>query len=406
MPVFFVFAIAFTAFILDGVVLWSLIGIEAAVYAGCCLAAYRWPELITPMSGASEMWDSVYSLVAAGGTLAVAFHLLLHTYERERRELARMSQRLAESYEAKSRFLALAAHELNTPLALIQLQAEEGLAGVAPPDPSVHGRDGGPGDAGRDGAVARRGGVGGGRVGGGRVGCGLESDGSQPGDCDSPRGIMADGGWRYGNGSPGGGPRVGRNLEVIAAETARLGRLIGELLDLARIEDGRMAFEIKPESLGALIQDTLTAYGPLAAAAKATIGLGRDAPNPVVLADRGRIAQVLVNLLANAVRHTPGGSITVDVHLVGERAEISVTDTGEGMTAETLAGLFSTAPAVPRLGSERGAGLGLGLAISHHIVTHHGGQMRAESVLGRGTTVTFSLPLVVSELSGAASGRR
>jgi signal transduction histidine kinase len=325
MPVFFVFAIAFTAFLLDGALLWVLAGVEAAVYTACCLLAFYRPSLVKEVGAAAAMWDSIYALVAAGASLAVAFHLLLRIYERARDQLARRNRQLAESYQAKSRFLALAAHELNTPLALIQLQAEEALA------------------KGRDTAQTA--------------------------------------------------PQIRHNMEVIAAETARLGRLIDELLDLARIEEGGMTFDIRPEPLGAMIQNTLTAYAPLAAAARVTIVIGRDGPNPIVLADRGRIAQVLVNLLANAVRHAPRGTILVDVAIRGDKAEVSVTDTGEGMPPETLAGLFRAAPA-PTLKAARGDGLGLGLVISQHIIEQHGGDMRAESVLGEGTKVSFTLPLV------------
>jgi hypothetical protein len=123
MPAFFVFAIAFTAFILEGALLWSLVGLEVVVYTVCCVTAFQRPGWVRPVTGAAAMWDSVYALVAAGVTLAVAFHVLLRVYERAQRQLAR-------SNESKSRFLASTAHELNTPLALVQLHAEEALAGA------------------------------------------------------------------------------------------------------------------------------------------------------------------------------------------------------------------------------------------------------------------------------------
>ncbi|MDR1118165.1 MAG: HAMP domain-containing histidine kinase, partial [Bifidobacteriaceae bacterium] len=318
MPAFFVFAIAFTAFMLDGAPLWILVGLEVAVYTACCLAAQYRPAWVTPLAGRAAMWDSIYSVVAAGVTLAAVFHALLRVYGRARAQLGRRNAQLAASAEAKSRFLATAAHELNTPLALIQLHAEETLSDAVRPlranlPVPGNGAAGVAAGGAADLAVGGAADITGGRE--ADVAAGSAAD-VAAGEAD-----CAEGGER----AEGG--QLRHNLEVIAAEAARLGRLVDELLDLARIEDGRMAFDIRPEPLGALIQDTLAAYLPLAAAAGATIAVGRDAPNPVVLADRGRIAQVLVNLLANAVRHAPGGTVSVDVAADSAHAEVSVADT-------------------------------------------------------------------------------
>ncbi|PZQ38964.1 MAG: hypothetical protein DI570_31155 [Phenylobacterium zucineum] len=116
---------------------------------------------------------------------------------------------------------------------------------------------------------------------------------------------------------------------------------------------------------------------------------------PVVLADRERITQVLVNLLSNASRHTHDGTISVAVTERGGLAQVSVSDTGEGIAPDVLAQL-GRQPVRSRLEGVRSAkdtGLGVGLLISREIVVAHGGELSFESTLGAGTTVRMTLPL-------------
>jgi signal transduction histidine kinase len=151
--------------------------------------------------------------------------------------------------------------------------------------------------------------------------------------------------------------------------------------------------------------------GELATAAVATfaqradslgVALAVDAPVPVVLdADRDQLTQVLVNLLDNALRHTPsGGRVTVTVTREDAEAVIRVRDTGVGIPFADLPRVFERFYVVDRSRSREHTGTGLGLAIAKHLVEAQGGTIRAESVYGQGATFTVRLP---SEKPAAAS---
>ena len=266
-------------------------------------------------------------LLIAGGVLSVALRVLLRQHEGIRVLLAHQNQQLSQIDRAKTDFLAIVAHELNTPLAAIRTHAEEAERHLATGEP------------------------------------------------------------------------VTRELSVIDSEAERLSRLVGQLLDVARIADGRLNIELRPEYLATIVQQTLRAFMPLCTRAGTTLELSRGSASPVVLADRERVAQVLVNLLANAVRHTRAGVITVGIAETNGFAEVSVRDTGEGMAPEVVDRLFEPSPLHPSggLNSARDAGLGLGLQISQHIVEAHGGTLTVTSAVGVGTTVTCSFPLAPAE---------
>ena len=175
----------------------------------------------------------------------------------------------------------------------------------------------------------------------------------------------------------------------------RLGRLVRQLLDIDRINEDRLDLDLREENLGAIVQQTLRAYQPLCARTRNSLELARGSASPMVMADRERVAQVLVNLLSNAARHTSDGVITVAVRERGRFAEVSVTDTGEGIPAELLTELASrTGPG--RNGGVRSArdtGIGLGLTISRSLVSAHGGELTLTSELGVGTTARCAFPL-------------
>jgi len=124
---------------------------------------------------------------------------------------------------------------------------------------------------------------------------------------------------------------------------------------------------------------------------RVTLGVELDPDLPVIVADRGRILQLLGNLLGNALKFTPaGGRVRIGAEQVGDEARISVADTGAGIPPEDLPHLFDR---YWQARSSRRAGAGLGLAIARGIVEAHGGRIRAESEVGVGTTFTVTLPL-------------
>ena len=114
---------------------------------------------------------------------------------------------------------------------------------------------------------------------------------------------------------------------------------------------------------------------------------------PVVSADERRLSQVLRNLLANALRHTATGTVTVRLEQVGATARVAVADTGEGIPPQDLPHIFERFYRADAARAANTGGAGLGLAISRTIVEDHAGEMFAESVVGHGATVGFMLPL-------------
>jgi len=176
----------------------------------------------------------------------------------------------------------------------------------------------------------------------------------------------------------------------IARYAARMGRLIGDLVDIASIDAGKLAVSPTAGNLAALVAEAADAFE--AAAAFKGIALESRivaAPLPASF-DHDRMLQVLGNLISNSLKHTPeGGTIT----LVGERdggdVRLTVDDTGSGIPAEALASVFERFYQVG--GSERG-GLGLGLYISRCLVHAHGGSIQAESKAGTGTRMCVRLP--------------
>lgn len=197
-----------------------------------------------------------------------------------------------------------------------------------------------------------------------------------------------------------GDPETMRSMRLIASEADRLGLLVSQVLDVTRIDENRMRLEIRPCSLAGMIQDTLSAYYPVFSKNNNRLTIARSPADPIALCDSARVSQVLVNLISNAARHTRDGSIEVSFAETEAFAQVTVSDTGDGISPEGMSRLFeryqtadnATAPS-------REAGTGLGLYISKHIVEAHGGSIEVESKPGEGTAVRFTLPLLKSSLS-------
>ena len=186
-------------------------------------------------------------------------------------------------------------------------------------------------------------------------------------------------------------------------ETRLLSRLVDDLRELAQAEAGQLSFNLRPTDVGEVLQSTVANFEP-AAEAKAIDLAAKVADRlPLVTADPDRLAQVLRNLLINALRHTPkGGQVTVSAAAVGGAVEIAVADNGEGIAPEDLPHVFdrfyrddrSRSRAEGSAGLALRPGSGLGLAIVRAIVEAHGGQVRAASDgTGQGSTFSFTLPV-------------
>jgi signal transduction histidine kinase len=186
-------------------------------------------------------------------------------------------------------------------------------------------------------------------------------------------------------------------LQVMLAQSERLGRLVDQLLDLSRIESGELRLNRSPVPLHPLVREVLSEIE----VARADRGVRmRDAvPDdlPPVLVDPERVHQVLFNLLDNAVRYTPaGGEVTVSAHSAAGGCEIAVRDTGPGIAPEHLPRLFERFYRADAARSRGDGGTGIGLAIARSVVEAHGGRIRAESRVGQGSVFTFDLPVAAA----------
>jgi signal transduction histidine kinase len=177
------------------------------------------------------------------------------------------------------------------------------------------------------------------------------------------------------------------HLAPILDATETLDRLVEDLRTLVLTDTGSLVLHREPTDLGALATDTVESFRTQADAAHVTLSSDIASNLEPVDLDPARIRSVLGNLLSNAIRHTPpGGTVKVAVEKSGGGAEITVSDTGEGIPAELLPRVFERF--VKGAGSP---GSGLGLAIAHDIVAAHGGQVDIQSKEGSGTTVRLML---------------
>jgi signal transduction histidine kinase/DNA-binding response OmpR family regulator len=181
-----------------------------------------------------------------------------------------------------------------------------------------------------------------------------------------------------------------RQLRIVLRSAERMNRLIGDLLDVSRIEAGQLSLDASHHAPERLVGEAIDLHQAQAIAKTLTISGQVEAELPPVLADRDRVLQVLSNLIGNAIKFTPeGGSIIVSAESSGDAIQFAVRDTGPGIPPDQLSNLFR-----PFWQGRRGGrdGAGLGLAVSKGIVEAHGGTISAESEVGVGTKVSFTLP--------------
>ena len=186
-----------------------------------------------------------------------------------------------------------------------------------------------------------------------------------------------------------------RFLEIVLRHSERLGRLLNDLTDLSNIELGKVTLRREAVRLDEVVASVLAIIGPRATRSRVTVTADVAAALPPVSADRDRLAQILINLVDNAVKYTPeGGAVTVTGRALGGQAvEVAVADTGIGIPAADLPRITERFYRVDKARSRELGGTGLGLAIVKHLVMAHGGELRIESEQERGTTVRFTLPV-------------
>jgi signal transduction histidine kinase len=202
-------------------------------------------------------------------------------------------------------------------------------------------------------------------------------------------------------------PTAKEQLDLVNRNGARLLRLVNTLLDFSRIEAGRVQAVYQATDLARFTSELASVFR--SATDKAGLRLVvdcRDLGEPVYV-DRDMWEKIVLNLISNAFKFTFDGEIAVSVHRVGSTAELRVRDTGVGIPAEAIPKLFERFNRVPNTRSRTHEGSGIGLALVHELVKLHGGSIRTESTVGRGTTFFVSIALGQDHLrSGQMGGSR
>ena len=329
MPYFFVFAVVFTIFMVEGRAMFGLAALELAVYVGLCVCAYYFfepdPQYLEKWSRA---YEAIFGFFLVSVVLGITMYIQIRMYNQQQRILAEQNAALDAANRMKTEFLGNVSHELKTPLTVISGYAQE----------------------------SRR--------------------------------LLAD----YVDAEV-----IRQNMQLIASEADRLALTISQVLDVTRIDENRMNFDMKPTYILRSIQSALQTYYPAFSKNNNILEIERDSSNSVVLCDPQRIAQVVVNLVANAMRHTYNGRIKIGVAEEDGFAEVSVMDNGEGISPERKENLFKRYETfAPKENARPGkeTGTGLGLYICKYIVEGHGGSIGIESEPDKGTTVRFTIPMV------------
>jgi PAS domain S-box-containing protein len=200
-------------------------------------------------------------------------------------------------------------------------------------------------------------------------------------------------------------------LEIAKGNTDRLNEMVAELLDISRIESGKVELDVQVVSISELIERAAHSLRREFEDRGLTLTLALAPDLPEIFGDPGRISQVLMNLLSNAYKYTPRGGATVRARLVRNSVQIDVTDTGVGISPGDREKLFTRFFRAEDAAVRQQPGTGLGLNITKSIVEMHGGGIWVESEPGAGTTFSFTLPVPaglvpVAPAPGAKAARR
>jgi PAS domain S-box-containing protein len=185
----------------------------------------------------------------------------------------------------------------------------------------------------------------------------------------------------------------------IFQEAERVNRLITDMLDLDRLEAGKMKLQMSPMDLNAVVEGV--AVRSSVVSSKHGIRTELEANLPMVLGDSDRLIQVITNLVSNAIKYSPvGGEVLISTHLANGAVDVSVRDHGVGIPADFVGRLFGRFERYEKTPSKV-IGTGLGLAIARQIIEMHGGKIWVESAEGSGSVFRFTIPAVATVLPGA-----
>ncbi|MDZ7344581.1 MAG: response regulator, partial [candidate division KSB1 bacterium] len=187
--------------------------------------------------------------------------------------------------------------------------------------------------------------------------------------------------------------QVVENLNVVVAEGERLTTLINNVLDLAKIEAGKIEWDMEKLSVPEIIERATAATASLFDSSGLKLKKEVQAGLPEIVGDADKLIQVVINLISNAVKFTDKGSVTCRAKQSNGEIVVSIIDTGMGIAPEDQPKVFEKFKQVGDTLTNKPKGTGLGLTISKEIVEHHGGRIWVESELGKGSTFSFALPI-------------
>jgi len=187
------------------------------------------------------------------------------------------------------------------------------------------------------------------------------------------------------------------NLQIIISEGERLTSLINNVLDLAKIEAGKVEWQKRPLHISEVIEQAISATSTLFNQKNLQLTVNKAANLPQIIGDRNRLIQVVINLLSNAVKFTASGVITCEVYVNNNQLIVKVIDPGIGIEVTSQTQVFEKFKQLGDTLTNKPHGTGLGLPICKEIVEHHGGKIWVESQLGQGSTFAFSLPIPIQQ---------
>ena len=186
-------------------------------------------------------------------------------------------------------------------------------------------------------------------------------------------------------------PELADLVHAVRGSSTQVAHLLTDLLDLSRLESGKLRIQTRPIDLGEVVEEVVESFGARAAAKRLTLRVAIAPDVGTVDTDPDRIRQIATNLVSNAIKYTTTGGIQVSVERHAQKARIRVIDSGPGMSPEQQASLFQEYSQV-RGTTDASTGVGLGLYISHRLVQRLGGVLSVSSTPGRGSTFTADVP--------------
>lgn len=335
MPFYFIFAFIFTVFMIDGKKMFVMAGIELVTYTGLCLFGFYFPQYIVWYKTEwNVVIDIISGVIVVSVSLGTAMSIQLRLYDEQHRELEKARKQLAAENAALEQINHLKTEFLGNVSHELKTPLTV-MSGYAQTTKQLM---------------------------------------EQPGE-----------------------PKVGevvRRMKLISSEAERLSLMVGQILDVTRMEEGRMSMESVPCYVDEIIHAAIETHYPMLNKNENRLEIRIEVGLPVVYADPARIAQVLINLVSNAVRFTANGLITVSAKYENNHILLCVADTGTGIAREQLPHLFERYTARQKSGSGQDTGTGLGLYICKNIVEQHEGKIWLESEKNKGTSAFFTLPVL------------